>query len=214
LDHATVIPNGVDTERFSPAESRAPGRPPNVLFVGRLNRVKGFDLVPAIVRGVLQREPSARFTFVGADREPQGDVPDEGARNSLAAELPAGSEDRVTFKGAVPQDDMANLYRQADVLLAPSRVETFSLVCAEAAACGVPVVGSRGTGIEAVVDDGVTGFLADTNDAASFTARVSELLANAAKAREMGQRGREKACRAFGLAATAQATVTVYETLG
>ena len=211
LDRAAVIANPIDTDRFTPADGPGDPGPPAVLFAGRLNRVKGFDLMPVIVRGVLARFPATRFVFVGADREPADDVPAQTARAALLGALPAAAAANVEFAGVVPQAAMVERYRAARVVVAPSRVETFSLVCAEAAACGVPVVGSRGTGIEAVVVDGETGYLADVGDTAAFAGRICELVGDAARARDMGTRARMRAARCFGLRAVAEATVGAYE---
>ncbi len=101
------------------------------------------------------------LVIVGGASGHDGDHEAQRAR-ALAAEL--GLDDRVRFVPPRPHHILSSYYRAADVVLVPSRSESFGLVALEAAACGVPVVASAVGGLLNVVHDGVTGVLVDGRD--------------------------------------------------
>lgn len=131
-----VVPNPVDTARFRPADP-LPERPPahhELLFVGHLTAEddKGFGvLIDALARAHRRGRDDWHLTVVGDG--PARDRHERRARD-------AGLGDRVTFTGTLPHDDVAEQMRRADLLVHPSRHETFALVVAEALCCGTPVV--------------------------------------------------------------------------
>jgi len=208
LPQPCVIPNCVDMDVFHPAPAgeRTEG-PATVLFVGKLNAVKGFDLMPAIVARVLQAEPAVQFCFAGAD-------PAAGTLDSapafFARSRPPVPGDRIQFLGAVPLADMPRLYRSADVLVAPSRIDALPRACTEAGACGLPVVGARGTGIESIVQDGLTGYLEPVEKPERFANRLLKLIRDVPLRRTMGAAAREVVARTFSDKAVADATLTLY----
>lgn len=121
-----LVPNGVDLERFRPADAGATpyGDGPLVVCVGRLCRQKGQDLLLQAWEDVVRALPKARLVLVG-------DGPD-------AERLRAGAPGSVTFAGAV--DDPTPWYRAADLVVMPSRWEGMALAPLEAMACGSPVL--------------------------------------------------------------------------
>lgn len=176
-----VIPCGVDLDAFKPgsrAERRAareriaPGDSPVLLFVGRLDPIKGIDLLLESVAGM--RTP-ARLIVVGGN--PAGD-PEVDRLRARAAELGIGS--RVHLPGAVPQTELRDYYLAADAQVVTSRYESFGLVAVEALACGTPVVSSAVGGLTSIVRDGVNGLLVRWRNAESFAERLDELLADGA----------------------------------
>jgi D-inositol-3-phosphate glycosyltransferase len=84
--------------------------------------------------------------------------------------------DRIDFLPAQPHDRLPDLYRAADVVVVPSRSESFGLVAAEAQACGIPVVAAHVGGLAHVVDDGVSGLLVSGWDPADYAAAVRRIL--------------------------------------
>ena len=169
----TVVPAGVDLGRFAPGPTDAdPAEGPELLFVGRLQPLKGPDVAVRTLAEVRRHVPNARLRIVGgASGNGRGRTgPDE--LRALASEL--GVADAVTFEDAVAQAHLAERYRAADVLLAPSRSETFGLVALEAQACGTPVVGADVPGLEAVVRGG--GTLVPNHDPVDHAAAVVGLL--------------------------------------
>jgi len=96
-----------------------------------------------------------------------------------------GLTDRVFFVAPQPHHLLASYYRAADLVLVPSRSESFGLVALEASACGTPVVASAVGGLVTLVDHGHTGFLVPGRDAEVFASYADEILSNERLAREM-----------------------------
>jgi D-inositol-3-phosphate glycosyltransferase len=140
-------------------------------FVGRIQPLNGPDVA---IRALAELgDPRATLVIVGGASGPDGDIETRRA-TALVDEL--GLHDRVRFVPPQPHHILSTYYRAADVVLAPSRSESFGLVALEAAACGVPVVASAVGGLISLVDDGRTGRLIDGRDPADFARAVSEIL--------------------------------------
>ena len=201
-----VVPAGVDLERFSPAAtSRAPG-PPRLLFVGRLQPLKGPDVALRTLAEVRRTLPTARLRIVGgASGSGDGTTgPDE--LRALAAEL--GVADGLELEPAIDQAALVSRYREADVLLAPSRSETFGLVALEAQACGTPVVAADVPGLRAVVGDG--GTLVPGHDPADHAAAAVAYLTDPVRAAAAADAGIMGA-RAASWDASVARLLAVYE---
>jgi alpha-maltose-1-phosphate synthase len=205
-----VVYGGADPERFAPD----PGPRDGVLFVGRLTPHKGVDrLIRALPDGVT-------LTVVGTgghDLEP----PERDYPKHLRA-LAKGR--RVRFLDAVDDRELAALYRRAAVVAVPSvqttcygaavRVsELLGLTTLEAMASATPVVASRLGGLPEVVVDGETGFLVEPGDVEQLHTCLSGLLADPARARELGRNARALACAEFSWDACAQRCVDAYREL-
>lgn len=180
-----IVPPGVDHELFAPGDRRAArhglgiGDGPVVLFVGRIQRLKGVDVaIEALALG----PPKARLIVVGGPSGPGGESEMQRLRR-LVERFDVGS--RVTFVPPQPHGGLAAYYRAADVCLVPSRSESFGLVALEAAACGTPVVASAVGGLRTLVDHGRSGFLVEGPDAEAFAMHVTELVERPALASEM-----------------------------
>lgn len=178
-----VVPAGVDLSRFMPRSRPSPTRPravrpPTLLFVGRLQPLKGPDVAVRTLAAVRRTVPDAQLRIVGGvSGAGDGTVGPDQLR-ALAREL--GVADAVHLEPAVPQERLPDVYREADVVLAPSRSETFGLVALEAQACGIPVVAADVAGLQAVVRDGgtlVAGHEPDDHAAAAVAYLLDEGLA-------------------------------------
>ncbi|EMH4030284.1 group 1 glycosyl transferase [Klebsiella oxytoca] len=119
----------------------------DILFVGRLDYQKGFDIVENVAKNL---DDKCRIVVVGG-----GVLSDPKLSHSA----------NIQYAGWVGKEDIAAFYAKADVLLMPSRWESFGLVAVEAQSYGVPVVASRCSSIPEVISDGETGFLFDVGDA-------------------------------------------------
>lgn len=191
-DRIELVPPGVDHAFFSPGD-RAGARAalglddrPTLLFVGRVQPLKGLTVA---VRALAQLSGSdSRLLVVGG---PSGsDGPAEMRRVlALVDELDLG--DRVRFVEPQEHHRLSTYYRAADVVVVPSRSESFGLVALEAAACGVPVVASDVGGLRSLVQDGVTGRLVANREPSSFAAAVESVLADPVAATAMGAAGAE-----------------------
>ena len=126
--------------------------------------------------------------------------------------LEVGVADRVHFVEPAPHHILASYYRAADVVIVPSRSESFGLVALEAAACGVPVVASAVGGLLDVVVDGVTGVLVPGREPADYGAALAGVLDDPVGAAAMGAAAAEEA-RAYTWRATAARLADLYRRL-
>lgn len=178
--------NGVDLDRFRP--DMAPREPGLVLHVGRLVEKKGTKVLIEAVAGIT----GAKLAIIG-------DGPLRAALERQAREL----GERVRFLGALPSDEVANWMRRASVLAAPSvtaadgDAEGLPNVVVEAAASGLPVVGTHHSGIPEAIEDGVSGFLVPENDVGALAARLGDVLGSESLRNEMGIAARRLAQRKF-----------------
>jgi D-inositol-3-phosphate glycosyltransferase len=152
-----------------------------LLFVGRIQPLKGLDVAVGTLAELGDR--SAELVVVGG---PSGaDGPEELARVlDLAGDL--GVRDRIRWVEPQPHHLLSTWYRAADVVLVPSRSESFGLVALEAAACGRPVVAAAVGGLRTIVEDGSTGLLVEGRAPASFAAAVEQILCDPDGAAAMG----------------------------
>jgi UDP-glucose:(heptosyl)LPS alpha-1,3-glucosyltransferase len=173
-----AIPNGVDTERFSPpapgTEEPAGNGRLRAVFVGSEWERKGLRLAIA----ALTRAPEVELTVVGAG--------DRDVFEALARDH--GVADRVAFTG--PTTDTPSHYRRAQVFLLPTAYEAAPLVTYEAAASGLPLLVTKVNGVEDLLRDGVNGFFVE-RDAADIAARLNALAADPAKRRAMSAAARQ-----------------------
>ncbi|CAN5193448.1 D-inositol-3-phosphate glycosyltransferase [soil metagenome] len=177
-DRIEIVPPGVEHAFFSPgpqsgarqAVGLAAGAPV-LLFVGRIQPLKGLDIAFGALAEL--RRPDAQLVVVGVPSGSDGAA--ELARvGDLAASL--GVAGQVRFVQPQPHHLLSTWYRAADVVLVPSRSESFGLVALEAAACGTPVVAAAVGGLRTLVDHGRTGFLVDRRDPVAFARAVADLL--------------------------------------
>ena len=190
-----VLPPGVDHRLFAPGEGHLArarlGHPGErvMLFVGRIQPLKGLELA---VECLAEIDDDPRLWVVGGPSGAEG--PGELARvRARARDL--GVVERVLFLPPVPHDQLVDYYRAADVVLVPSRSESFGLVALEAAACGTPVVAADVGGLTAIVEDGVTGFLVKGRDPLDWATPVSLLLDDPELAQAMGARAAARSGR-------------------
>jgi N-acetyl-alpha-D-glucosaminyl L-malate synthase BshA len=185
-----VIYNFIDPERHDgPAPPCIPPRncPEEftLMHISNFRPVKRLGDVIRIFARVSEKL-RARLVLVG-------DGPDAGLARDLAEEL--GVADRVHFTGVL--DGVADLLREANVLLLPSETESFGLVALEAMASGVPVVATRVGGLPEVVEHGVTGFLAPLGDVDQMAEYVVQILSDCATCRSFSKAARERAREHF-----------------
>jgi D-inositol-3-phosphate glycosyltransferase len=203
-DKVCVVPLGVDMEEFAARPTWGTRERLGlqgkrvVLYVGRLERLKGGDtLIETLAE--LHRRPGfddVHTVVVGADsgdglRESEHPGGERGRLEELATTL--GVADRLTFAGAVPHDQLADLYALADVCVVPSRAETFGLVALEAQASGTPVIAAAVGGLLDIVADGITGYLVEGRDPGDFADRLARILADSPLRLRLGDAGRERA---------------------
>jgi len=192
-DRVFVLTPGCDLEAFEPrcrADARSELQQPDeklFVFVGRLERLKGVDLILRALSLVTAggRHPEARLLVLGEDSGAGGESERQRLAR-LAREL--GLSRQVDFLGPVAQSELPLYYAAAEACLLPSYSESFGLVGLEAQACGTVVVASRQVGVATVVRDGVTGFLVEGPDPAGYAAGMLRLLDEPGLSERMGER--------------------------
>lgn len=186
--HSTLVPPGVDVERFVPPRDGLP-RETRVLYAGRVERTsrwKGLQVLVEALPALRRAVPTVRLSVVGS-----GD--DVVPLQKRAAEL--GVADVIDWHGEIPHDELPAHYQRAGVTVLPSltEAESFGMTLVEAMASGCPVVGSRVGGIPFVVREGVDGLLVPPADAQQLARALAEVLTDPVRARELGAAGREAA---------------------
>ena len=147
------------------------------LFVGRLQAHKGPDVAIRTIAEAIARDPTTRATSNSRSSAVRAAARSGRSPGCMELATALGIADRVMFFPPQPQERLADFYAAADVVLVPSRSESFGLVALEAQACGTPVVAARVGGLPFVVDDGATGFLVDGHDPRRHAARCSRCCA-------------------------------------
>jgi glycosyltransferase involved in cell wall biosynthesis len=195
-DRSSVVPYGVDTERFRPdqaarAEERArlglDERTALVFAGGRLVSKKGFEYLLEAMARLAERRPAIALALAGG-----GDLDEELRRRAAAL----GIADRVRFLGTIAQDRMPGLLAAADVAAVPSvrddegNVDGLPNVVMEALASGTPLVATSAGGIAQVVENGGTGVLVPERDAAALAGAIEALLGDPDRRAAMGGRAR------------------------
>jgi phosphatidylinositol alpha-1,6-mannosyltransferase len=214
-DIIRIVPNGVDTEMFSPlapipeeaaALRRSLGLEGKrvIITVSRLAPKNGLlDLVKA-VPAIVRQHPDAALLLVGDG--------DERARlEATAGDL--GIRERIHFLGEVPHPETAKYLRLADVFVRPSLSEGLGSAFLEAMACDVPIIGTPAGGIVDFLDDGETGLFCRPHDPKSVAAAVCRLLENEELTRHVSTRGRERVERSYRWDTVADRIGAIYEEL-
>jgi D-inositol-3-phosphate glycosyltransferase len=190
-DRVEIVPPGVDHAFFAPGDRRqarraigVEGSAPLLLFVGRIQPLKGADIAVSALHELGRRGfDGARLLIVGG---PSGVLGAEEARSLRALVDDLDLADQVTFLPPQRHELLSTFYRAADVCLVPSRSESFGLVALEAAACGTPVVASAVGGLTTVVEHGRTGYLVEGRDVDAFATHIVGLLSDPGLAARIG----------------------------
>ena len=164
------------------------GDGPVLLFVGRIQPLKGLDVAVRALAAL--RRPDARLVVVGGASGAEGAGEVERIDKLVAGLGVAG---QVRMVAPVPHHLLSTYYRAADVVLVPSRSESFGLVALEAAACGTPVVAAAVGGLRTLVDHGRTGFLVDGRDPSVFASYAEQVLDSPALAAALSRQASARA---------------------
>ncbi len=187
-----IVPPGVDHAFFAPGQARqarrAVGLPEEgrmLLFVGRIQPLKGLEIAIRALAELGDRTPDAFLVVVGGPSGPDGQV-EVDRMHRLVDDVGLGG--RVFFVPPQPHELLSTFYRAADVCVVPSRSESFGLVALEAAACGTPVVASAVGGLTSLVDDGRTGFLVEGREPAAYAEALAAVLTDPTLAADLSRR--------------------------
>ncbi|MEK7635659.1 MAG: glycosyltransferase [Patescibacteria group bacterium] len=190
LKKAMIIPNSIDVgdkkkivsgsfrKKFKISDSAK-----IVLFMGRLHKIKGLDILISAFSEIVKKEPNLVLVLAGPD--------DEGYGKNLKSQiLNLKIDDKVLFTGMLIGDDKIAAYRESDVFVLPSYSENFGMSVVEAMAIGLPVVITKGVGISPNVERVGAGIVIK-KDEKQLTAAILKILNNSELAKKMGGNGRK-----------------------
>jgi glycosyltransferase involved in cell wall biosynthesis len=197
----SVIYNGVDPELFSSKPDLRPLTVPEILVVGSLLPSKGHGLVLNAVSRLKSAFPNLRCSIIG-------EGPNRVEFENLAQKL--GIEKQVQFFGRQSRSQVAQAMQRCSVFVLPSSNEALGCVYLEAMACGKPVIGCRGQGIDGVVEHGKNGLLVPADGLDELVHELATLFRSPDLCRQIGNAGRETVMQKFTLAHQAQQLISVY----
>ena len=208
-DKLVVIPNGVNLARFAGAtplglaELGVPAGRRALLFVGRLDRQKGLDVLLPAMPKLFEQLPLHDLVIVG-----------EGPQRRELETL-AGGDQRIHFTGR--RSDVPNILAAADVLVLPSRYEGMPNVLLEAMAAGKPVVATRAEGVMELLGDGAEQQTAELTDLPGFLGKIAKLANSADTASQLasvlGSRNQMRVKTAYSMPAMIDAYEALYGSL-
>lgn len=197
-----LVPYGivpVSDEAVRPFTSDTP--PPNftVLYLGRLEKRKGIQDLFAAIPQVLAKVANVQFIIAGADNSHRDGFQQQTGLTYAAyfQQQYAQFGSHVSFLGQVSEEKLNQLYQTCDLFVAPSLYESFGLIYLEAMNYGKPVIGCRAGGIPEVIDEGLTGLLAEPEAPDSLAEAILKMLQNPELLREMGLAGRQRLLDTF-----------------
>lgn len=215
--HITVIPPGMDENRFSPTRKEERERlrgelgmqDKDVLALGRMAANKGYDLLLEAMPTVFELVPDARLVAaIGGEDSEQDEAGIESLRQ-LAGEL--GIEDRIQWEQYVSDERLPDYYRAASVFALPSRYEPFGMVAIEAMACGTPTVITVHGGLFELVEFGQQALYADPFRPLEFGAMLALPLMHPRLAQELSVEGARFARRNFGWTGIAKRILNIFD---
>lgn len=192
LESLCTSPPGINHEIFTPGD-RADARAwlgldeatPLILFAGRIQPLKGIDVALEAI-ALSQTSPRPHLVVLGGPSGASG--ADELTQlHRMVDDL--ALDDMVHFVPPQPHAQLVGFYRAADVLIMPSRSESFGLVAAEAQACGLPVVAANVGGLPFVVDHEGSGLLVDGHEPAGYAAAIDRIVGDPQLAERLSSGG-------------------------
>jgi len=204
----TIIPNGVDTDHFNhdvpPIDTLNDGKL-NILFVGRLEKRKGFNYLLKAYRQVKREFPNCRLISVG---------PGIRLRHRYERQVNRSGLEDVVFAGYATYSDLPRYYKTADIACFPATGrESFGIVLLEAMAVSKPIIASDIEGYANVLTHGTEGLLAPPKNVEKLTESIITLMKDKPLRQQMGTRGKLKAME-YDWAHVAQRVLDFYlETL-
>ena len=200
-----VVPMGVNTDLFCPPEDERPNAPKVFRWFacGRLNRVKGYDILVEAAAIVQGRHPDLDFTIRIAGEDDQGGT---GYRREVEAAISRSDVGaRIALLGSVDQKVIRQELDAADGFVLPSRNEALGVAYMEAMACGLPVIGTNAGGVKELISHGKNGLLVPPEDAEALAGAMVTLMKDGSLRRSLGRLGRQRIVEDFGSRRSADA---------
>lgn len=182
-----LIYNGVDTVTYKPDFEQKGAKQVNLLYAGRLSRIKGVEYLIEAFSTVLNRLPDkdVRLSIVG-----DGDM--RGRAEELAARLSV--REKIEFLGKIPPEEVRKLYAKCDIFVLPSLNEGMPMVLLEAMACGLAIICTDMPSLRLLVEHGRNGFIVEKSNSQAIAGAICSYIAAApGLIREHGRISRQKA---------------------
>jgi mannosylfructose-phosphate synthase len=217
--HVTVIPPGMDENRFSPIRQqervglrqRYDLEPHDVLTVGRMAANKGYDLLLQSMPTLLELVPDARLIAAVGSEDSKRDEEGIAELKTLADQL--GIADKIVWVQYIPDEDLADYYRASGVFALSSRYEPFGMAAVEAMACGTPTVVTVHGGLFELIDFGNQALFADPNRPVEYGTMLAIPMLYPTLANELSIEGARFARRNFGWTGIAKRILAVFDSV-
>ncbi|MEK7062255.1 MAG: glycosyltransferase [Patescibacteria group bacterium] len=180
-----------------------------ILYLGRLNWIKGLDTLISAFAEVVKKEPNAVLVLAGPD--------ENNYISNLKSQIsawPAGRsnlkiDDKIIFTGMLTGDDKIAAYRGSDIFVLPSYSESFGMAAVEAMFCGLPVVVTKGVGISPNVEKAGAGIVIE-KDKEQLSEAILKILNEPDLAKKMGQNGKQLVKNEFSCDVVAEKFISAY----
>ncbi|MFT3883489.1 MAG: glycosyltransferase family 4 protein [Gemmatales bacterium] len=209
-DRIELIPHGVEVFPDFIRPPRSPG-PLRIVFLGRLEKRKGtLELLQAFPK-VLELHPGTELTLIGTDRP---HCPGDRTHAVwIQDELPTAVRQQIHLAGRLPQEQVNQHLKTADVFIAPSRYESFGLIYPEAMRWGIPVIGCNVGGVPEIIHDGESGLLIAPESPEAIIQALHRLLSDERLRQQLGTAGRKRVESEFSSMKMAERVVAKFEKL-
>ena len=215
----TIIPPGVNTDRFYPIPMEEakevvgiPKEDRMVLFVGRIEPLKGIDtLIEAMAMLKIKCKKCPHYlVIIGGENDSQEERFSSEMERLKILSHELGIEDVIIFSGKRGQDSLPYYYSAAEVVVMPSHYESFGMVALEAMACGTPVIASEVGGLRYLIKEGETGYFVPMQNPEILAERMRILLLDEKLRCEIGMKAADYA-RNYDWSIIAREVIAVYE---
>jgi len=205
-----VIPNPIDLELFSLPYNKSEDGRLTILYVGRLERIKGVDVLVKAIPKVLKQLPVAEFILIGADSNTG--VGGISLKQELFSFLQKyNCMDKVKFIDRQERKSLVKFYQNCDIFVVPSLYESFSYTCLEAMACCKPVIGSNVGGLSEIIQDNVSGVLIPPGDSTALAEALIKLGRDRNLRERLGMLARRQVEERYSRERVAEQTIRLYE---
>ena len=197
-----VAYNGVDVDKFIPVEQKKPNDRVRIISIGNLIPLKGHEYTLRAIRQLVDDGyVDINFLLVGRGRLEQ-------QLKEMVADLKL--ESYVTFYGYIPYTDVVKMLQQSDIFVLASYYEALGCVYLEAMACGIPVIGCQGNGIDEIINAGCDGYLIDAKNVSQIADCLKELF-DVERRRQMGKMARKTVFSKYTWNDSANKILSVYK---
>lgn len=205
MDKVRVVPMGVNTDQFSPPAAPRPDSPDPFLWLscGRLNRIKGYDILIEAASILHRRHPMLDFRIRIAGEDDHGGT---GYRREVEAALARSDvSDRITLLGSINQVLLRQELDAADGFVLPSRNEALGVAYMEAMACELPVIGTDAGGVKELITHGRDGLLVPPENPHALADAMERLMDDPTLRRTLGKAARQRIVADFSARRSADA---------